>query len=443
MEAIPAAAREVLGRLTEGGYEAYLVGGCVRDLLLGRTPGDWDMTTSALPEATMALFAGHAVPTGLRHGTVTVRAGGASFEVTTYRVDGAYGDHRRPDTVRFTSSLTEDLGRRDFTVNAMAMDAGGTLVDPFDGQRDLKNRLLRCAGVPERRLEEDALRIMRALRFSAVLGFEIEAETDQAVHHMAAALEDIAAERLREELLKMLCGADAVRVLLEYPDVLGVFLPELLPAVGLDQRNRHHCYTVWEHTARSVGHIPPEPVLRMTMLLHDLGKPACMTVDEAGEGHFKGHAGVSHSLAKQILTRLRFDNDSAAQIEKLVKWHDAPIEPAERAMRRALNKMGAEGVRALLAVKRADNLAQAPAYLGRQQEIDALEALLAQVLARDDCFSLRQLAVDGHDLVALGYQGREIGQKLRWLLDAVVDGRLENEREGLLAALRGGEEEVK
>ena len=429
-------AAEILELLERAGYEAYLVGGCVRDLLRGKAPADWDITTSALPEQIMALFGAAALPTGLRHGTVTVRRGGASFEVTTYRLDGAYADCRHPDAVTFTRSLREDLKRRDFTVNAMAMNRMGELVDLFGGREDLRAGVLRCVGTPRQRFSEDALRILRALRFSAVLGFSVEAETAAAARALAPRLRLVAAERLREELLKLLCGKDATRVLLEYPDVLGVMLPELLPSVGCDQRNRHHCYTVWEHIARSVGYIAPKPVLRMTMLLHDLGKPACMTLDEAGEGHFKGHAAVSFRIGQEILQRLRFDKRSAERILTLVKRHDAPIEPTERAVRRLLNRLGEEGVRQLLQVKRADNLAQAPAYHGRQQEIDALEALLDRILARDECFSLRQLAVGGEDLLALGYRGREIGDALRFLLEQVLDGALPNEKEALLAALR-------
>lgn len=436
MEKIPAQAAQVLQTLERHGYEAYLVGGCVRDLLMGRTPEDWDMTTSARPEETMALFGGSAIPTGLQHGTVTVCMDGMRFEVTTYRVDGSYSDHRHPDCVDFTARLEEDLKRRDFTINAMVMDRRGKLVDLFGGQRDLAACVIRCVGVPRQRFAEDALRILRAIRFASTLGFSLEEETDRAVHEGAPALREVAAERVRVELLKLLCGTNVVPVLLAYPDVLGVFLPEILPAVGLDQRNHHHCYTVWEHIARTVGYIAPDSVLRMTMLLHDLGKPACMTLDEAGVGHFKGHANVSCEMGKDILTRLRFDNAGSERILKLVKWHDAPIEPTERAMRRVLNKMGVENAKALLQVKRADNLAQAPAYLGRQREIDGLEALLQRLLAQDACFSLKQLAVNGNDLRALGCQGREIGEKLQYLLDAVIDGRLPNEKAALLAAAK-------
>lgn len=436
MERIPVQALRVLQTMEENGFQACLVGGCVRDLLRGKTPQDWDMTTSARPEQVMALFEGYAIPTGLQHGTVTVRMDGCAFEMTTFRVDGDYEDHRHPDHVTFTDDLAEDLKRRDFTVNAMAMDLHGNLTDLHGGREDLAKGVIRCVGDARKRFGEDALRILRAIRFSATLGFALEEETDKAVHELAPILRSVAAERIREELLKLLCGEYAVQVLLRYPDVLGVFLPEILPAVGCDQRNHHHCYDVWEHIARTVGHIAPQNVLRMTMLLHDLGKPACMTVDEDGVGHFKGHADKSCELSRDILERLRFDRDSSERILALVKWHDVPIEPTERAMRRVLNKMTLEGTQELLQVKRADNLAQAPAYLGRQKEIDALEALLQSILDKDACFSLKQLAVNGNDLLERGYCGREIGETLRFLLDSVIDGKLPNEKTVLLAALK-------
>ena len=289
MKGIPEHVKTILSRLEAAGHEAYCVGGAVRDRLLGRAPGDWDVTTSALPEEVSALFAPHALPTGLRHGTVTVKPEGVpGVEVTTYRRDGAYSDCRRPDSVEFTASLTEDLARRDFTVNAMALDLRGALADPFGGGEDLKRGLLRAVGEPEKRFGEDALRILRGLRFAARLGFSIEAGTDRALRACAPLLERIAPERVREELTGILCGPYAETVLRSYPDVLGVVLPEIAPSVGFDQRSVYHCYDVWEHTARAVGAAPSAPVLRWTMLLHDLGKPDTFFLD--GEGRCGIHA---------------------------------------------------------------------------------------------------------------------------------------------------------
>ncbi len=428
---IPQRVRAVLERLEGAGYEAWCVGGAVRDALLGRTPEDWDVTTDALPEAVMALFGAEALPTGLRHGTVTV-GGGRGVEVTTYRVDGAYSDHRRPDSVAFTRSLREDLARRDFTVNAMALSLRGELRDPFGGREDLARGVLRAVGDPRRRFEEDALRILRGLRFAARLGFALEPDTAAAMEDRAPLLGDIALERLRTETEGMLLGDHVTKVLLAWPQVLGVFLPEVLPAVGLDQRTPYHCYDVWEHTAWAVGAVPPDPVLRWTMLFHDLGKPDTFTVDEAGVGHFYGHYRKSAEHAGAIMERLRFDNQSRRDILTLVERHDCQLPLTEKAVRKNLARYGEPHLRRLLAVKRGDNLAQAGAYRDRQLLLDQWEALLDAVLACSDCFSLRRLAVKGNDLTALGLQGPAVGRTLDTLLDLVMEEALPNERGALL-----------
>ena len=430
---IPQEVCAVLQTLERAGYEAYIVGGCVRDILMGKPPHDWDVTTSALPEETMALFDHFAIPTGLRHGTVTVRSGKTACEVTTFRTDGDYPDHRHPAAVTFTRSLREDLQRRDLTVNAMAMDVHGTLHDPFGGRADIRRRILRCVGVPERRFREDALRILRTLRFSATLGFAIQADTHRSLRERRDDLRYVAAERVREELTKLLCGADVLRVLLEDPQVLGVVLPEILPCVGFDQHNRHHCCDVWGHTAHAVAAAPPDPVLRWAMLLHDLGKPSCFTLDDQGVGHFHGHHRPGAEMAEAICRRLRFDKAAARQICTLVRYHDRPIPLTERAIRRAMNQLGVEGLRQLCAVKRADNLAQHPDYRSRQREIDEGEAIMDALLERDACFSLKQLAVNGRDMAALGLEGPAIGQMLQALLEAVMDGTADNDRDALLA----------
>ena len=432
MANIPKSVQEVLGVLTAAGHEAWCVGGCVRDLLLGRTPEDWDVTTSALPEETMALFGGRALPTGLRHGTVTVRTDMGGVEVTTFRCDGTYHDHRRPDGVTFTRSLEEDLKRRDLTVNAMALGADGTLRDPFDGRSDLRAGVLRCVGEAERRFDEDALRILRTLRFAAVLGFSIEQETAAAIHRQKALLADIAVERVQAELFKLLCGKGVLPVLRAYPDVLGVFWPEVLAMVGLDQRNHHHCYDVWEHTIHAVAAVPAEVELRCAALLHDVGKPAVFTVDEHGVGHFHGHGAVSETMADQMLRRLKCATELRETVVRLVAWHDRNIPRTDKAIRRALGKLGQRDLRRLIALKRADNLAQSPAYFGRQRELDKGEAILERLLAENACFSLRQLAVRGDDLTALGLSGPAVGRMLQTLLERVLDGEAPNEREALM-----------
>lgn len=426
----------VLSALEAAGHEAWCVGGCVRDTLLGRVPDDWDVTTDALPEETMALFGDHAFPTGIQHGTVTVQVKQQRVEVTTYRVDGDYRDYRRPDTVAFTRSLEEDLRRRDFTVNAMALSLRGTLRDPFGGQEDLKAGVLRCVGDPDRRFQEDALRILRGLRFAAVLGLSMDPATAESIHENKTLLREIAAERIQEELFKLLCGARAAEILREYPDVIGVFWPELLPMVGFDQKNRHHCFDVWEHTLHALEAVPGEPVLRCTMLLHDIGKPLCFTVDELGDGHFHGHSVTSCQLADSMLRRLKCRTEFRETVVRLVEWHDRDIPRTERGIQRAMMTLGEEDLRRLMLVKRADNLAQAPAYRDTQREIDKAEKILDRLLEEGACFSLKQLAVHGGDLVELGFSGPIIGLVLHELLDEVVDGALPNERTALLAEAR-------
>ena len=428
---LPQPVEYVLERLENAGFDAFAVGGCVRDTLLGRVPGDWDVTTAARPEQVLSLFAGYAIPTGLKHGTVTVRAGEMAIEVTTFRADGDYTDHRRPDTVTFSRRLEDDLCRRDLTVNAMAMDRRGEITDLYGGREDLKAGVLRCVGEPERRFQEDALRILRTLRFSAVLGFAIEEKTAAALRETAALLTYIAPERIRTEMDKLLCGNHVLPVLLDYPEVLGVFLPEVLPCVGFDQHNRHHIYDVWGHTAHAVAAAPAEHVLRWAMLLHDVGKPACFTRDAAGVGHFYGHPAVSAELAETVCRRLRMDNRTAERVVTLVRWHDRDIARTERAIARAVSQLGEETFRQLLDVKRADNAAQSPEDRGRLADIQQAEDILNALEARKQCFSLKDLAVDGRDMMALGLRGREIGDGLHALLEAVLDGA-ENDRETLL-----------
>ena len=433
---IPAPVREILETLEAAGHRAWCVGGCVRDALLGRAPEDWDVTTAARPEETMALFGDRAVPTGLRHGTVTVKTAEGGVEVTTLRRDGVYRDHRRPESVVFTDSLEEDLRRRDFTVNAMAADLMGELHDPLGGRADLAAGVLRCVGDPDRRFDEDALRIIRGLRFAAQLGFAIHPDTADAIHRNRELLREIAPERIWAELKKLVTGDRAAEVLRAYPDVIGVFWPEILPMVGFDQRNRHHCYDVWEHTLHALAAVKPETELRLTMLLHDTGKPNRFTVGGEGQGHFYGHPAESARLAEAMLRRLRADRATAETVTQLVLWHDRNIPRTQPGVARALGELGERNLRRLLDVKRADNLAQAPDDRLMQGEISKAEDILNQLLAEDACVSLGQLAVNGRDLLALGLSGSAVGQVLRALLDAVIDGNLPNERQVLLAAAR-------
>lgn len=433
---LPAYVRRTLATLEAAGHQAYCVGGCVRDSLLGREPGDWDVAASALPEETLAVFGNRAVPTGLKHGTVTVCWDEGRIEITTFRRDGVYTDHRHPEAVIFTPSLTEDLARRDFTVNAMAVDLRGVLHDPFGGQADLADGVLRCVGDPERRFTEDALRILRCLRFSSVLGFFVEEKTAEALSQCRGLLAAIAPERIWTELEKLLCGPDAAAVLRRFPEVVGVFWPEAAEMVGFEQHNIHHCYDVWEHALHALAAVPPVPVLRCAALLHDVGKPRCFTMDENGVGHFYGHGALSRDLANEMLRRMRCSNDFRETVVTLVEWHDRDIPRSDRAIRRALGKLGEDRLRLLIALKRADNLAQAPAYWGRQAELDRGEGILNRLIAENACVSLRQLAVNGRDLTELGFSGPAVGRALRALLDAVTEEWLPNDRAALLNAAR-------
>lgn len=418
----------VLKKLSENGHPPYLVGGCVRDLLRGAVPGDYDVTSAARPEEVMALFGEHAHPTGLAHGTVTVAVGGFAIEVTTMRRDGAYRDGRHPESVSFTDDILLDLARRDFTVNAMALSPDGTLVDPYGGREDLEKRILRCVGEPKRRFGEDALRILRLLRFSSVLSFAIEQETAAAAAALCGTLSLVANERVFAELDKLLLGADAERVLLSYPTILGAVLPEILPCVGFEQKNPHHCYDVWGHTARSVGAVPKNRVLRWTMLFHDLGKPDCFTLDEQGVGHYYDHTLRSAEIGRGIMARLHFDRALRDGVERQLACFDDYIPVEHAALHRAMVSLGAETVGMLLHTKLADNTAKAPAGLERAQAPwKALLAMWEELIQEGACCKVKDLAINGDDLQKIGFSGREIGTVLEKLLYEHAGGKLENE----------------
>ncbi len=437
MRAVPAPVTDVLARLDKAGHAAFVVGGCLRDSLLGRTPGDWDITTAARPEQVRRALEGIPVlDTGLQHGTVTALAGDMRLEITTFRTEGPYSDHRRPDRVFFAHTVEQDLSRRDFTVNAMAWSPRRGLVDPFGGQRDLAAGLIRAVGCPARRFGEDALRILRGLRFAARLGFAVEEETAKAMTDCRHLLEMIARERVREELLPILCAPGGVEILRRYRDIFAVVLPELTPMFGFDQQNKHHLYDVWEHTLHTVEHIAPTPELRLVMLLHDCGKPARFTVDFRGDGHFYGHARESALLAREALTRLRCDGRTLRRVCRLIELHDHDVLNSRKSLLRWLGKIGAEDLRALLHIKIADNLGQHPRYLRADRFRDTLTAL-EQLLAQDPCFDRSGLAVSGDGLTALGYRGKAVGEALDRLVEAVIDGRCPNEKQALLAYLEG------
>ncbi len=434
----PVFVQTALQMLHAAGYEAYVVGGCVRDALLGAEPHDWDVTTNAKPDAVVQLFSAyHVIETGLQHGTVTVVIEHCPIEITTYRIDGVYADYRRPETVSFTQSLDADLARRDFTVNAMAYQPETGVVDLYGGRADLAARRIACVGCATDRFEEDGLRILRALRFASVLDFTIAPETAAAIHTQKTLLLHISAERIWVELTKLLCGQAAERILQDYADVLFTILPELEPMYGFDQCNPHHCYDVYTHTLKVVMGVPAEPLLRWAALLHDAGKPACFTIDERG-GHFYGHAVQSVAIAKIVLKRLKSDRKTYDSVLALVECHDTVWSSSDRQLKRLVGKIGLAQARNLILLHRADVGAQAEIHRAeRVAHANQMLAWLDEWERQDACMSLKKLAVGGKDLMAIGIpQGKQIGICLQMLLEQVIDEQLCNERDELLAAAK-------
>ena len=432
--ALPEKVSFIINTLMRAGYEAYAVGGCVRDVMLNRTPMDWDITTSAKPHEVKQLF-GHTIDTGILHGTVTVMLEQEGFEVTTYRIDGEYEDARHPKEVSFTSDLLEDLKRRDFTINAMAYNDAQGLVDAFDGVGDLKRGIIRCVGRATERFSEDALRMLRAVRFSAQLGFVLEEETRAAIVELAPNIAKVSAERIQMELVKLLTSNHPEEICTAYETGLtAVFLPEFDRMMETAQNNPHHCYTVGEHTLMALQGVEADKVLRLTMLLHDVAKPVCHTTDENGIDHFYGHPQKGSEMARMILRRLKFDNDTTDRVSALVRWHDDNPELSPESVRRAISRIGLERYPALFAVKRADTLAQST-YCREEKltYLDAYEALYHEVMEKQQCLTIKQLAVTGSDLIEAGMQpGKEIGSVLKQLLELVLEAPELNTKEKLL-----------
>ena len=420
----------IIKNLQRHGYDAYAVGGCVRDSILNRKPEDWDITTSAKPEQVKRIFR-RTVDTGIEHGTVTVLIGKDGFEVTTYRVDGLYEDGRHPKEVTFTSRLEEDLKRRDFTINAMAYNDDERLVDAFGGMRDLNYHLIRCVGDPKERFSEDALRILRAVRFSAQLAFPIEPETAEAIKSLAPNLEKISAERIQAELVKLLVSDHPERI--QDACELGitkVVLPEWDDMVGVKQNTPHHKYDVAAHTVYALQNVKNDKVLRLTMLFHDMGKPVMKTTDENGRDHFKGHAIASEQIAKTVMKRLKFDNDTIRKVTKLVAYHDYRMEPTGANVRRAMHEIGVELFPYYLAVRLADTKAQSSyERRGKLENIIQIRELYRNALRNKECVTLKDLAVTGTDLINLGIApGKELGTLLNELLDMVIEDPAWNQK---------------
>ncbi len=431
---LPQDVSKIIHILENAGFEAYAVGGCVRDSLLGREPSDWDITTNALPNQVKTLFP-RTIDTGIQHGTVTVMMHHVGYEVTTYRVDGEYEDSRHPKDVTFTADLVEDLKRRDFTINAMAYNDTSGIVDVFGGMEDLEHKMIRAVGDPKERFTEDALRMMRAVRFAAQLGYEIEEHTLVAIQEMAQSLTKISAERIQVELVKLVTSDHPEHMLLLYEaGITNVIMPQFDRLMETEQNNPHHCYNVGMHTIHAMEHVRPDKVLRLTMLFHDMGKPDTKTTDEDGIDHFHGHVLQSQAYAKQLLRQLKFDNDTLNKVTKLAYRHDWKISPNAKSVRRVLNELGEEMFLLLLEVKEADTLAQSMYQRHEKlEELRELSEIYDQVKQQQECFQLKDLAVTGQDLIALGIApGPKIGELLHQLLELVLDAPEKNNKENLL-----------
>lgn len=433
---IPADANELIHTLQNNGHSAYIVGGCVRDSILGRTPHDWDICTSATPSEMLEIFKDKKIiETGLQHGTVTVVVNGEPYEITTYRIDGIYSDNRRPDAVTFTDKLVEDLRRRDFTINAMAYNDEEGLIDPFNGMEDIKYKKISCVGFAEDRFGEDALRILRVIRFAAQLEFTIMPGTDREIHKQYKNLENISIERINSEFCKIASSDDFCVELLLYKDVFSLFIPELKDMFDFPQNNPWHIWDVFGHTIHAVEYCDSDDlVVRLAVFFHDFGKPHSYQDGEDGIRHFKGHGKVSADITDSIMKRLRFDNETRNNVVELVYYHDATFEVGKKYVKRWLNKIGEKQFRRLLQVKKADNKAQnLELSSDRIKELSEIEALIDEVLQEDECFSLKDLAVNGKDLIGVGYKaGKELGNTLNKLLQLVIDGDCPNEKEKLL-----------
>lgn len=432
---MPDAVREIIETLENAGFEAFAVGGCVRDAVLGRVPADWDITTSALPHQVKELFS-RTIDTGLQHGTVTVMKDHVGYEVTTYRIDGEYEDARHPKEVSFTSNLVEDLKRRDFTINAMAYNDRVGIVDEFDGIGDLEHKIIRCVGEPKDRFGEDALRMLRAVRFSAQLGFSIDEKTKEAITLLAKNLEKISAERIQVELVKLLVSdhPDYLRIAYE-TGITAVVLPEFDECMKCEQNHPCHIYNVGEHTLHSLLNIEKDKVLRLTMLFHDFGKPLTHSKNEEGVSRFYGHPAVSAEMARDIMRRLKFDNDTTDKVKKLVAEHDRFIKNEPNRVRRAISKIGKYLFPYFLKIRKADILAQNPDLQEeRLKELKTLESLYEEVLRKEEAVSVKELAIDGKDLLEAGVkQGKQIGEILNQLLELVLEEPEKNQKETLLA----------
>lgn len=436
---IPKPVETIINKITAAGYEAYAVGGCIRDSIMGSLPNDWDICTNALPETVERIFEGyHIIETGLQHGTVTLMMNHIGYEITTYRTEGTYSDRRKPDYVNFVTDLREDVKRRDFTINAMAYNDENGLQDYFGGIDDLNRGIIRCVGNAHERFNEDALRILRAMRFAAVFDFQIASETAHAMHKNKELLSYISKERISVELMKLLNGKGAGRILREFSDVLCEIIPEIKPCIGFKQNSPYHTLDVWEHTLCAIDHAKNDPLIRLVMLLHDIGKPNSH-IEKDGIDHFYGHECESEKIARIILKRLKMSNDIINTSTLLIKYHDSLHDINETGIKHLLNKIGMENAVILLDVAYADMMAHSASIIPQTREkLEFVRNELQKIEKYNECYKVSDLAIGGKELIKLGFSGREIGNKLSELLNAVIDGTIANERAELMDFLQNG-----
>lgn len=424
--------------LEQSGFKSYAVGGCVRDSLMGKTPDDWDMTTSSTPEQTMEVFKDfRVIPTGLKHGTVTVIIDGNNIEITTMRVDGEYHDNRRPESVCFTTEIEQDLSRRDFTVNAMAYNHTDGLVDIFGGQDDLKKKIIRCVGNPDKRFNEDALRIIRAIRFASVLDFEIDKDTAESIRENVLLLNNVAKERIRVELTKLLCGTAVERILTDYKEVFFNIIPELRILDGFRQDTPYHIYDVWTHTVKVVANIRNSPELRVAALLHDIAKPGCFTTDKNGIAHFKGHPELSAEKSKEILKALRFSNSFIETVYNIIFLHDMYPDGNKTTVARFCSKYSPDTIRLTLELMRGDTAGKNPEFAAEQlNSYNLAETQIDEIIESKLCLKISDLDINGEDIKAAGFRGKEIGNVLNTILELVIEEQITNQKKILLDAVR-------
>lgn len=433
---IPDNANVIIHTLQNNGHSAYVVGGCVRDSLMDRIPHDWDICTSATPEQMLEIFKNYRViETGLKHGTVTIVIDGEQYECTTYRIDGKYSDNRRPDNVIFTNDLVEDLRRRDFTINAMAYNDAEGLIDPFNGLEDIVQERIQCVGLAKDRFNEDALRILRAIRFAAQLNFIIEPSTDWEIHQQYKSLENISIERINNEFCKIVASDNFCVELVLYKEVFSLFIPELKDMFNFPQNNPYHNYDVFNHTIHAIEKCnSTDLITRLAVFFHDFGKPHSYQDGEDGIRHFRGHGKVSANMTDTIMKRLKFDNKTRNNVVQLVYYHDVTLEISNRSVKRWLNKLGINQFTRLLDIRCSDVMGQKSNYdMDRIEKVNTIKKILNDILKENYCFTLKNLAINGDDLIQIGFKpGKELGNLLNILLKEVIDEELENDRDILL-----------